>query len=84
MTNGKPRSPTTRAEKALATEQRSADVFAGEAKRVASDVAKTARLRALREARDATDQDASAPAPAPKPKAGAKTRSLKPGVRLLK
>jgi hypothetical protein len=84
MTDGKPRSPTTRAEKILAAEQRSADVFTGEARRVASDTAKTARLRALREARDAAGREASATAPTPKPKTGAKTRSLRPGVRLLK
>jgi hypothetical protein len=84
MTDGKPRSPTTKAEKAMAADQRSADVFTGEAKRVASDVAKTAKLRALREARDAAGREASAPAPAPKPKTSAKTRSLRPGVRLLK
>jgi len=83
MTDGKPRSPTTKAEKAFAAEQRSADVFTSEAKRVASDVAKTAKLRALREARDAAGREASAPA-APKPKTSAKTRSLRPGVRLRK
>jgi hypothetical protein len=83
MADEKPRSATTKVEKALAAERRSADVFAGEAKRVASDVAKTAKLRALREARDATERDATPPA-APKPKTSAKARSAGPGVRLPK
>ena len=84
MTDGKLRSPTTRVEKALAADRRSADVFAGEAKRVASDAAKTMKLRALREARDAAGRSAAAPSPVSKPKRSAKTRSLRSGVRLLK
>ncbi|SEF15050.1 hypothetical protein SAMN05444161_9156 [Rhizobiales bacterium GAS191] len=48
--------------KAQAEEKRKNDVFAEEAKRLASDQAKTAKLRALREAREA-EELAAKPAP---------------------
>jgi hypothetical protein len=73
------------AERAAADEKRNAVVFAEEAKRVASDAAKTAKLRDLREARDAAERDASAPAIIPtRPGTKPKVRVLRPGVRLRK
>jgi hypothetical protein len=53
-----------------------------EENRQAVTSAKTAKLRELREARDAAESKASPTAAPPKPKAGAKTRVLRPGVRL--
>jgi hypothetical protein len=49
----------SRAEKESAANKRSDDVFAEEARRVASDVAKTAKLRGLRETRDAAEREAA-------------------------
>jgi hypothetical protein len=58
MTDKKAR-PPSRAERALADVQRSKDVLSEEAKRVASDVARTTKLRGLREARDAVEREAA-------------------------
>jgi hypothetical protein len=49
----------SKVERALADKQRAKDVFAEEAKRVASDAAKTTKLGGLREARDTADREAA-------------------------
>jgi hypothetical protein len=67
-------------ERLCQSEQRVVD----EELRHAATSAKTAKLRKLREARDAAESQASPTAAPPKPKAGAKTRTLRPGVRLRK
>jgi hypothetical protein len=71
------------AKRRLVAEGRAQEVehrIADEEKRQATNAAKTAKLRALREARDAAEH-ATTKAP---PKASVKTRVLRPGVRLRK
>jgi hypothetical protein len=58
--------------------------IADEKKRQAATSAKTAKLRGLREARDAAEREAAPTATTSKPEASAKTRVLRPGVRLRK
>jgi hypothetical protein len=55
-----------------------------EEKRQAAASAKTAKLRGLREARDAAEHDASPRAVTSEPEAGTRARVLRPGVRLRK
>jgi hypothetical protein len=57
---------------------------ADEEKRHAATSAKTAKLRGLREARDAEEREASPTVATSKPEASAKTQVLRPGVRLRK
>jgi hypothetical protein len=55
---------------------------AEEEKRLAATSTKTAKLRGLREAKEAAEREAAPVVAASKPESGAKTRVLRPGVRL--